>query len=115
MSGVVNSVAGSLRRGLQSGEDPEIGRSSVEVEVQGSAANRDRAEVLRVAIVRGGGNGSTLLGGSGGLLDNAGGSTTGLVDGVCEGNSRSSDLGVSSGNLRNGELDITDAGSGLDG
>lgn len=114
VSGVVNSVAGSLRGGLQSREDPEIGGSSVKVEVQGGTANRDGAEVLRVAVVGVGSDGAALLGSSGGLLNNAGRSTTSLVDGLCKSNGRSSDLGVSSGNLRNGELDIADAGSRFD-
>jgi hypothetical protein len=98
--GVVDSVTGSLRGGLKSGEDPEIGRTSVEVEVQGSTTNGDGAEVLRVAVVRVGSDGTALLSSSSSLLDNSGRSTTVLLDGLGEGERRSGDLGVASGDLR---------------
>jgi len=98
--GVVDSVTRSLRGGLEGREDPEIRGTSVKVEVQGGTTDRDRAEVLGVAVVRVGGDGATLLSSCGGLLDNSGRSTTVLLDGLGKGKRRSGDLGVTSGNLR---------------
>jgi len=110
--GVVDGVAGSLGRSLESGEDPEIRRTSVEVEVQGGATDRDGAEVLRVTVVRVGSDGTTLLSSGGSSLNDSGRSTVVLVDGFGKSERRSSDLGVAGRDLRDRELDV---GSGLNG
>jgi hypothetical protein len=113
--GIVDGVTRSLRGRLESGEDPEIGGTGVEVEVHGSTTDRDRAKVLRVAVVRVGSDGAALLSSCGSLLDNSGRSTAVLLDSLGEGKRRGGDLGVASGNLRNRELDVADAASGLNG